>query len=672
MEWRTRIGRWGAAPLPGETWMRWTFLALFALAALLRFWRLWYMPYMHDELSALVRLYPSLWDTIATGVARQDTHPPGVQVFEWLWTRLFGSSELSVKLPFVLLGLAALALLYRTAMAWTSATTALLLTALMATLQYSVLYGQLARPYAAGLFTTALFADQLTRWLARPQRRHLLWMGVAALLSAYTHHFALLLVGLMGLSGLLLAPAPQRRAYLGMGALVLLGYLPNVPIFLAQLQQGGLDAWLAPPDRWWLLDHARWVLHYSWWLALPVLALVLWALLRMAAARSHSHLAALLPALPLLLFWGVAPMAIGLGYSIWRAPVVQHSVLLFSFPYLLMALLLGLGELGRTRTVVLSATLAVLATATLVGTRQHYSLLYHSKYERMLRTGMEVLATFGPQRAAVLLDAPKDQLDFYFAHWKLDPARLPHTRLREPGFSPGALDSLLTGMRHDVVVYGQSNGAPSEQLARIQLYYPQVVERVDLAEGQVWVLSRQRDNSPAEDRIYLAGACPTCTPEPGWDIHQDMDQLVLAPDQQQCWYFGGREFGAAVRMGLDTIATASQDQVEIRARIFVPAEARNVALVVQLEHADSTVFYRTAELHDLRWSRMPQLVTLIVAARPGDAHLRGQSVELMSYLHNREKSDVCLLGMDVLLRPANPVVYGITGPIEGEWEFRPE
>lgn len=672
MEWRTRIGRWGKALLPGEAWMRWTFLALLALAAVLRFWRLWDMPYMHDELSALVRLYPSLWETIRTGVAQQDTHPPGVQVFEWLWTRLFGSSEPAVKLPFVLLGLAALPLLYRTAMAWTSATTALLLTALMATLQYSVLYGQLARPYAAGLFTTALFADQLTRWLAQPQRRHLLWMGVAALLSAYTHHFALLLAGLMGLSGLLLAAAPQRRAYLVMGALVLLGYLPNVPIFLAQLQQGGLDAWLAPPDRWWLLDHARWVLHYSWWLALPVLALVLWALLRLASARTYTSGGTLLPALPLLLLWGLAPMAIGLAYSVWRAPVVQHSVLLFSFPYLLMALLLGLGELGRTRTVVLSALLAVLATGTLVGTRQHYSLLYHSKYERMLYTGMEAMAALGPERVTVLLDAPKDQLDFYFAHWNLAPERLPHTRLRDPAYSPGALDSLLSTLHQRVLVYGQSNGAPSEQLARIQLYFPHLVERMDLAEGQVFLLSRAREVSPQEDRLYLAGACPTCSPEPGWDIHQDMEVHVQAPDSQQCWNFAGREFGAAVRMGLDTLVTASQDQVEIRARLYVPAEARNVGLVVELKHADSTVFYRTAELDALRWNGMGDELTLVVATRPGDARLRNASLELVTYLHNREKSAVCLLGMDVQLRSSNPVVYGITGPIEGRWVYRPE
>ncbi|MBK9073354.1 MAG: hypothetical protein IPL77_00005, partial [Flavobacteriales bacterium] len=48
------------------------------------------------------------------------------------------------------------------------------------------------------------------------------------------------------------------------------------------------------------------------------------------------------PIVPLLLLWAVVPAALGYAYSVWRAPVLQHSVLLFSFPFLLLALLGGL------------------------------------------------------------------------------------------------------------------------------------------------------------------------------------------------------------------------------------------------------------------------------------------------------------------------------------------
>lgn len=666
MHWRERIGRWGEARIPGDPWMRWYLLVIIALAALLRFWRLWEMPFMHDETSALVRLYPSLWETIRSGVAQQDTHPPGVQVFEWLWTRVFGTTEFAVKFPFVVMSLAALVLIYRSAMAWSNATSALVLSTLLATLQYTVLFGQLARPYAAGLFATALFADQLTRWLAHGRVRSLVWMGIAAVLSAYTHHFALLLVGLMGLSGLLLARPNERRGYLLMGALVLLCYLPNIPIFLHQLGQGGLVGWLAPPDRYWLAEHAWWIAHTTWWLALPLSLLLLASLFGLLRKREAGSIR-----FWLLLSWGLTPLLIGLAYSVWRAPVIQHSVLIFSFPYFAIALLMGLDELGKARTLLLCGGFAAIATLTLVETRQHYSLLYASNYETMLREGLKATEALSPIGVAVLLDAPNSQLDFYFHHWSIAPETLPHVRLRNPVHTAGTLDSLLRRIQQPVVVYGQSNGAPSEQLARIQLYFPHLVQRIDLAEGQVFILSRSQDPSREEDRMYLAGACPICTEEPGWDIHRDLDVWVLEPDSSRCWDFTGREFGAAVRIPLDTLTSSSQDQVEIRARLYVPGSAQNVGLVVELKHADSTLFYRTAELDGLDVDPVSREVTLIVATRPGDAGLRNGDLELVSYLYNREGSSICLLAMDVQLRSGNPVVYGITGPIEGAWTRRP-
>src|SRR5690606_30469253 len=143
-----------------------------------------------------------------------DTHPPGVQVFEWLWTKLFGMAEWVVKLPFTILASIALFHLYRTAISWTGAGAALLLIALMATIQYSVMYAQIARPYAIGLFTTALLADQLTRYLAFGRFRNLRGILIAAVLSAYVHHFALMLAALMVITGFFLIERERRRNYL--------------------------------------------------------------------------------------------------------------------------------------------------------------------------------------------------------------------------------------------------------------------------------------------------------------------------------------------------------------------------------------------------------------------------------------------------------------------------
>lgn len=239
--WRTGIAASARTFLPGTTVQRWSFVVLLLLGSVLRLWDIPPIPYTHDEISALIRIYPSLGETVSKGVIELDTHPPGVQVFEWAWTKLFGMDAAVVKLPFILFSLLALFFLYRFTFAWCGGNVALIVTALLATLQYTVMYGQIARPYAAGFFTTALLADQLTRYLGSGSRRTLIGIGLAALLCAYTHHFALMLAAFMVITGFFLIAPAKRKEYLITCAITALLYLPNVPIFFKQLGEKGLD-----------------------------------------------------------------------------------------------------------------------------------------------------------------------------------------------------------------------------------------------------------------------------------------------------------------------------------------------------------------------------------------------------------------------------------------------
>ena len=84
---------------------------IMVVAALLRLWKLGQVPFMHDEFSALLRTrFDNFHDFIQQGVM-PDSHPLGVQLFLWGWVRLVGWSELWVKLPFALMGIASIYLI---------------------------------------------------------------------------------------------------------------------------------------------------------------------------------------------------------------------------------------------------------------------------------------------------------------------------------------------------------------------------------------------------------------------------------------------------------------------------------------------------------------------------------------------------------------------------------
>lgn len=655
MEWRAHIARNGTALFPGEPWARHALLLVLGLAAVLRFWDLPHLPYTHDELSALVRIYPSLWETMRKGVMELDTHPPAVQAFEWLWTRLFSMEEADVKLPFILMSLASIVLLYRFAMAWTSESAALVLATLMATLQYSVFYGQLARPYAAGLFATALMADQLTRWLAFGNRRILVGIGIAAVLSAATHHFSLLLAGLMGVVGLLLASKQQRKPYSVMCLIVIVLYLPIAPITLHQLSQGGLQGWLPPPGDGWLTDYGWYIAHWSWALAGLLLAAIgasLWL--------TFKHGGAPKPMRGAWLLWGTAPLIIGYAYSVWRAPVLQYSMLLFSLPYLLLFALHGLMHLKRGAALVACAVLGIVSVHSLVMERKHYTVTYHSKYEAMLRDGITATTEHGRDQVLVLLEAPGHMIDFYRHLWRMPDEALRAVNILD--WPQAKVDSLLHAETASIVVHGRSNGSAEENAALIQQRFPRMTKRIDMPEGQVRHFVKPLVGTELFDRDTLAHLSHGATLGP-WSIEPTM------PLTEHGWDYSGRDFGLLLEMMLDSVVRHQEDLIEVVAVVDGYTTESRAAMIADVRNSDSTVFYRGGNLDPAQ--RPDSAASMIVAISPSQVKQSG-ALLLRAYVHNQNSGQLRVRSITVLRRDANLIGGAVLGPAAWLGRFPPE
>ena len=119
---------------------------LLLLAAVLRLIHPFQIPFTTDELGALNRTeFNSFSELISKGVII-DAHPAGVQVFLYYWTKFFGYSEIAVKLPFIICGILSVLYVFRLGQAWFNSTTGLVCAAFVATVQYTIMYSQIARP----------------------------------------------------------------------------------------------------------------------------------------------------------------------------------------------------------------------------------------------------------------------------------------------------------------------------------------------------------------------------------------------------------------------------------------------------------------------------------------------------------------------------------------------
>jgi 4-amino-4-deoxy-L-arabinose transferase-like glycosyltransferase len=93
-------------------------IVVVAIAAAFRLYDLFHIPYTFDEFSSLGRTgYSSFSELIQKGIII-DAHPAFIQTYWNYYTMFFGTDEWVVKLPFIIMGISAVYLIYGIGKLW--------------------------------------------------------------------------------------------------------------------------------------------------------------------------------------------------------------------------------------------------------------------------------------------------------------------------------------------------------------------------------------------------------------------------------------------------------------------------------------------------------------------------------------------------------------------------
>lgn len=311
----------------------WLLLVILLFATLVRLYNYATWSLTNDELSALLGFsYGSLYNNIFTYVV-QDFHPAGIQVLIWFWCKIFGTSVAALRFPFVVMGILTVYLAYLTSRKWFNYYAAILIAATLAVSQFSILYSQIARPYSAGLFFVLL---TLYGWNGfvfleksqKPKFTSLICFISGMVLSMYNHYFSFLMVAIIGMSGLFMVSKLNRRMYWLCGITAIIVFLPHLKITINQFSAGGLG-WLAAPEGDYFKVYTKYMFNQSKWYLAFIAAVALVAAIKLPYKLPENKLKWL------ALLWFLIPLLIAYFYSVYVTPVLQHSILIFSYPFIL-------------------------------------------------------------------------------------------------------------------------------------------------------------------------------------------------------------------------------------------------------------------------------------------------------------------------------------------------
>ncbi len=629
-------------------------LFIILIGGILRFYDYSNLPLTHDELSALFRLdYSSFSELIEKGV-KGDGHPAGVQVFLFYWTRIFGYGEFLFKLPFLLMGIASIPLAYLISKRWFNSTVGLLVATGIASLQFPVMYSQIARPYGSGLFFSLLMVLFWTRLLSGSKNQRILNSVGFVLSSAactYNHHFSLLFAFIVGVTGIFYVNRETIRAYLLSLAAILLLYIPHLNIFFYQLNLKGLG-WLAVPERSFILDYIGYIFHFNILVYLSVLSLVF-----IGVYRNKTRILRLSKFQIISLAWFLAPALIGYFYSRYYMPVVQYSTLIFSFPFLLIFLFSFVKHSSGPAKIIFVSLLLIVNISTLVWSRKHYQIFYKQPFKEFATLTRDFLDHTNPEKVSIVLNGSPLSINYYFSD--INPG-IDYISTFDNEISPVELRGILESENTEYLIFG---GNQLLLVSLIREQYPNLVFRDFGFTYEYFIFSRGNEISdkPGIDDILFYSKLDSQEEKENWHntvlnpVDDSTSQSILKIDST-------REWGPTFEMDLTDITGSRHDFIDI-CYDFRNCDGNNGLIVCEIIKNGKVISWNASSVSDFcdpdrsaEWQKGHLSFRLSnVFKRSGEMN----NSRIKVYYWNKEKENVILDNFTVQIREGNERVYAL-------------
>ncbi len=614
---------------------------------LLRFYRYAEIPFAHDEFSALFRTqFSSFSELIQYGVM-PDGHPAGIQVFLYYWVQLVGMNEWAIKLPFTLAGIASIWLTFKIGKAWFNETTGLLASTLIAGLQYPIMYSITARPYISGMYFGLMMVYCFTRLVKETSNRPIIhWIGFVLFgaLCAYNHHFSLLFAGLVVVFGTLLVPKHLRLKYLlaSLGMAVL--YIPHLSIFFHQLSGGGVEGWLAKPTQEFFKNFVQYLFHGSFTLILIVGALVGLGIATSGKPKWQWKKWTFFLAISIL------PALIGYIYSIRVNSVLQYSVLIFGFPFALIALFGVLKQQKPMFNLIMVAIILFFSITSLTGARKHYQLVTTPHYKHIL-TDMDSAKVYGD--VLYLVDSHRKISAYYknkFEHntpfYWLDEFKS-ELELRE--FLEIRKDSF-----HAVYVGAWSNTNPNF-IPVIQEFYPNKKWQNNYVGGCTQLFSNYNYRSE-----YVITHFPKSDDRSGWSVpNKSMVSEAYAPSRRYCTLDSLSEWSPSFSRKLDSMYLGDNSFIDISVQVKLDNQSR-YSLVAVIEGEEGNIHWSEMDFGRLVNRDSLDYQWVHHSIKLSDINWQNKNAEFKTFVWNKDKDSLEFKDFTVRRRIGNPYQYGFS------------
>jgi len=525
--------------------------------------------YSNDELSAINRLqYENFDELIEFGVKTGDMHPAGVQVFMKGWSSIGGVSEGFMRFPFVICGVISIFLIFLIGKKWINRNTGIIGAAILCTLYFPIMNSEFARPYSPGLMfslSVGWFYLKLLFDAGSKPYRNAVFLGLCYAGAMYSHYFAFMFVGWIGLSGVFFLNASNWKPYLLSGIIAIVSYLPHIAVTQFQLGVGGLQ-WLAPPDADWLLQFLFHAFNSSWWIIIPLTVLLILALVVKSDTRLKKS-----PQLILFVLWFFGIYVIGHVYSYISTPVLKYPVMLFALPFFLL-LIAGVISQFRYVRFVLPAVVLGMGLSTILE-KDLYGNMHYELFEEIAVDIVDWEDEYGEGNIYTVYNINNpNYMNYYANQWgrtiEFD------WDVIEYGEAADIREDLLNADQEYCIVGYSARLTLPQVFETCKEFYPFIIDGTEYNNSAVYLLSKNPPTKITQSLEKLSEFNPAVL-ETSWQINSEYHYLATDGSMgggERAYYElnSDNQYGPEYRFSTKDIEDLSEKYIKVEVEGEVP------------------------------------------------------------------------------------------------------
>lgn len=394
-----------------ETKILW---AILFIAALMRLLFSWEFSFSSNEFSMMQTADESGIAGFFNNPGYPGTYPSGFLFFYFLWIKTGIHYEMFMRLPAIAASFGAVYLTYRISSLWFNRYSGLMAAALLAALQFPVMYAQQAAPFSFSMFfvlsnvyfwTKALFYNETN------SKKQFLYYALTLVLAGYFQSFALIFVAMVCISGFFLLRKENLKNYILAVIIAVVALLPEIPMILKNVSLMNLSEsgnWLAKPDSGMLFSYFQYAINSS-----NLLIYVLFAFLVYSNIDSFTEIK--YTKFHLIIFlWILTPLLFAYFYSRNVTAFFEYPVFLFMLPFILLAIFSFVNPQRRKLNLVVILIVLIIGICSTTLEKKYYKQTPYADTKSIANNISEYINTYGKRNitSAINITSP-----YYINHY---------------------------------------------------------------------------------------------------------------------------------------------------------------------------------------------------------------------------------------------------------------